>query len=78
MRFRSVSCSGVNRVSLWRICSRQRGFWTLDLVSQSSHTLIPRPETEMLVEFALEKLLANSVERQCWTWGRAVVPSHWP
>jgi release factor glutamine methyltransferase len=39
----------------------QRGFWTLDL-SVNRHTLIPRPETEMLVEFALEKLLANSVE----------------
>lgn len=37
----------------------QRGFWTLDL-TVSAHTLIPRPETELLVEFALEKILANS------------------
>lgn len=33
----------------------ERGFWTLDL-RVNAHTLIPRPETEMLVEFALEKL----------------------
>lgn len=32
-----------------------RGFWTLDL-EVNRHTLIPRPETEMLVEFALEKI----------------------
>lgn len=32
----------------------ERGFWTLDL-RVNAHTLIPRPETEMLVEFALEK-----------------------
>lgn len=32
-----------------------RGFWTLDL-DVDRRTLIPRPETEMLVEFALEKI----------------------
>lgn len=32
-----------------------RGFWSLELGVNAS-TLIPRPETEMLVEFALEKL----------------------
>jgi len=36
-----------------------RGFWTLDL-DVDRHTLIPRPETEMLVEFALEKIPAGS------------------
>ncbi|MDI1300625.1 MAG: peptide chain release factor N(5)-glutamine methyltransferase [bacterium] len=35
-----------------------RGFWTLDL-AVNRHTLIPRPETEMLVEFALEKIPAG-------------------
>ncbi|MGQ0801697.1 MAG: peptide chain release factor N(5)-glutamine methyltransferase, partial [Pseudomarimonas sp.] len=33
----------------------RRGFWTLDL-SVDSHTLIPRPETELLVELALARL----------------------
>lgn len=37
----------------------QRGFWTLDL-AVNRHTLIPRPETEMLVEFALERIPAGS------------------
>lgn len=32
-----------------------RGFWTLDL-AVDSHTLIPRPETELLVELALARL----------------------
>lgn len=32
----------------------RRGFWTLDLMV-SPHTLIPRPETERLVELALER-----------------------
>ncbi len=36
-----------------------RGFWTLDL-AVNRHTLIPRPETEMLVEFALEKIPAGA------------------
>ncbi|MCR8921489.1 peptide chain release factor N(5)-glutamine methyltransferase [Dasania sp. GY-MA-18] len=35
-----------------------RGFWTLDLQVNPS-TLIPRPETELLVEIALEKLAAK-------------------
>lgn len=33
----------------------RRGFWTLDL-EVTSDTLIPRPETELLVELALERL----------------------
>jgi len=37
----------------------ERGFWTLDLCV-NAHTLIPRPETEMLVEFALEKIPAGA------------------
>ena len=32
----------------------RRGFWTFDLMV-SPHTLIPRPETELLVELALER-----------------------
>lgn len=36
-----------------------RGFWTLDL-AVNRHTLIPRPETEMLVELALEKIPAGA------------------
>jgi len=40
---------------------KQRGFWTLDLIV-NAHTLIPRPETEMLVEFALEKIPGGAAE----------------
>jgi release factor glutamine methyltransferase len=36
----------------------QRGFWSLDL-KVTTDTLIPRPDTELLVELALEKLKAN-------------------
>lgn len=36
----------------------RRGFWTLDL-TVSPATLIPRPETERLVELALERLPAD-------------------
>ncbi|WP_313461608.1 peptide chain release factor N(5)-glutamine methyltransferase [Stenotrophomonas sp.] len=36
----------------------RRGFWTLDL-AVSPATLIPRPETERLVELALERLPAD-------------------
>ncbi|MFP5430933.1 MAG: peptide chain release factor N(5)-glutamine methyltransferase [Gammaproteobacteria bacterium] len=39
----------------------RRGFWTLDL-AVNSHTLIPRPETELLVEFALAKIPEGSKE----------------
>ena len=35
-----------------------RGFWTLDL-EVTPQTLIPRPETELLVELALERLPAD-------------------
>jgi release factor glutamine methyltransferase len=36
----------------------QQGFWKLDL-EVAPHTLIPRPDTELLVEAALELLAAN-------------------
>ena len=36
----------------------QQGFWSLDL-EVASHTLIPRPDTELLVETALELLPAT-------------------
>lgn len=39
-----------------------REFWTLDLVVDAA-VLIPRPETELLVEAALERLPATSVRR---------------
>ena len=37
----------------------RRGFWTLDL-EVTSATLIPRPETELLVELALQRLPADA------------------
>jgi release factor glutamine methyltransferase len=39
-----------------------RGFWSLDLKVNAS-TLIPRPETELLVEFAIEKMPLNEALR---------------
>ncbi|WP_288857059.1 peptide chain release factor N(5)-glutamine methyltransferase [uncultured Pseudomonas sp.] len=39
----------------------QQGFWKLDL-EVAPHTLIPRPETELLVEAALELLPATPVQ----------------
>jgi release factor glutamine methyltransferase len=40
----------------------RRGFWTLDL-TVTPETLIPRPETELLVEQALARLEADAVAR---------------
>jgi release factor glutamine methyltransferase len=40
----------------------RRGFWSLDL-AVSSDTLIPRPETELLVELALQRLPAGGAAR---------------
>lgn len=40
----------------------RRGFWTLDL-AVTPETLIPRPETERLVELALERLPASGSPR---------------
>jgi release factor glutamine methyltransferase len=40
----------------------QRGFWSLDL-EVTPATLIPRPETELLVELALERLPLNKPVR---------------
>lgn len=37
-----------------------KGFWSLDL-KVSEHTLIPRPETELLVETVLELLTGSSI-----------------
>ena len=39
-----------------------RGFWTLDL-TVTPDTLIPRPETERLVELALERIPLNTAAR---------------
>lgn len=39
----------------------QQGFWNLDL-EVAPHTLIPRPETELLVETALQLLPASAVK----------------
>jgi len=39
----------------------QQGFWTLDL-EVAAHTLIPRPETELLVEAALQLLPATAAQ----------------
>lgn len=43
------------------LCGR-RGFWTLDL-AVTPDTLIPRPETELLVELALARLPAGRAQR---------------
>jgi release factor glutamine methyltransferase len=40
----------------------QRGFWSLDL-EVTPATLIPRPDTELLVELALERLPRNKLAR---------------
>jgi release factor glutamine methyltransferase len=40
----------------------ERGFWSLDLAVTPA-TLIPRPETELLVELALERLPLNTSAR---------------
>ncbi len=40
----------------------RRGFWTLDLQVNTA-TLIPRPETELLVEQALARLPADDMQR---------------
>jgi release factor glutamine methyltransferase len=40
----------------------RREFWSLDL-EVTPATLVPRPETELLVELALERLPANGSER---------------
>ena len=39
-----------------------RGFWTFDL-AVTPHVLIPRPETELLVELALERIPAKARSR---------------
>lgn len=39
-----------------------RGFWTLDLIV-TPYTLIPRPETELLVELALARIPMNAEAR---------------
>lgn len=40
----------------------QRGFWSLDL-EVTPATLIPRPETELLVELALERLPRDAISK---------------
>lgn len=54
VRFRSLLARRVRGEPVAHILGR-RGFWTLDLAVDPS-TLIPRPETELLVEAALERL----------------------
>ena len=50
----------------------EREFWSLPL-KVSPATLIPRPDTEVLVEQALARLPGGPAP--CWIWARAPVPS---
>ena len=52
----------------------EREFWSLNL-KVSSSTLIPRPDTERLVELALEK---STWVRYILDLGTRLGPSHWP
>ncbi|MGG6461155.1 peptide chain release factor N(5)-glutamine methyltransferase [Solilutibacter silvestris] len=49
----------------------RRGFWSLDL-EVTPATLIPRPETELLVELALEKLVADGAVADLGTGSGAI------
>ena len=51
-----------------------RDFWSLRLIVDQ-HVLIPRRETEHLVEWALECL--DTGEQRVLDLGTAVAPSHW-
>lgn len=50
----------------------QRGFWTLDL-QVNKHTLIPRPDTELLVEKAMEKITDDTWVSDLGTGSGAIV-----
>lgn len=52
----------------------QRGFWTLDL-DVTADTLIPRPDTELLVELALTKLAPNMIVADLGTGSGAIALS---
>jgi release factor glutamine methyltransferase len=52
----------------------QRGFWTLDL-NVTADTLIPRPDTELLVELALSKLTPNMIVADLGTGSGAIALS---
>ncbi len=52
----------------------QRGFWTLDL-NITADTLIPRPDTELLVELALTKLKPNMTAADLGTGSGAIALS---
>lgn len=52
----------------------QRGFWTLDL-NVTADTLIPRPDTELLVDLALEKLRPKMVVADLGTGNGAIALS---
>jgi len=52
----------------------QRGFWSLDL-NVSEDTLIPRPDTELLVNLALAKIEANMIVADLGTGSGAIALS---
>ena len=52
----------------------QRGFWSLDL-KVSEDTLIPRPDTELLVNLALTKIEANMIVADLGTGSGAIALS---
>jgi release factor glutamine methyltransferase len=53
----------------------QQGFWKLDL-EVAPHTLIPRPDTELLVE--PRSNWSRPRLPRCSTWAPAAAPSPWP
>ena len=55
----------------------RRGFWTLNL-QVNQHTLIPRPETEMLVEWALELNLLETARILDLGTGSGAIRLRWP
>jgi release factor glutamine methyltransferase len=60
-RFESLVAARASGVPIAQLLGR-RGFWTLEL-EVTSDTLIPRPETELLVELALARIPRDRVTR---------------